>query len=164
MKADGRNEDDVVNMGGSGVNIVEGYPKMNNKLEDLKRQKYENKTTNVGASSVRIGGESDVISAMDVGDGYEDDTIFEEDTRCAKVNNVGATRACSDNVIVTNMNICSTTLARTVRDSVQSMTEPGLSRSRSKLQGQRAGEQSSSARCSPLRGTRRPSTSTRTTR
>ena len=74
IEADGRNEDDVVNLGGSGVNIVEGYPKMNNKLEDLKREKYENKKTNVGASSVRIGGESEVISAMDVGDGYKDDT------------------------------------------------------------------------------------------
>ena len=74
IEADGRNEDDVVNLGGIGVNIVEGYQKMNNKLEDLKREKYENKKTNVGASSVRIGGESEVISAMDVGDGYEDDT------------------------------------------------------------------------------------------
>ena len=36
----------------------------------------------------------------------------------------------SDNDIVTNMTICSTTLARTVRDSVESMTEPELSESR----------------------------------
>ena len=46
------------------------------------------------------------------------------------MNNVGATRACSDNVIVTNMNICSTTLARTVRDSVESMTKPEHAESR----------------------------------
>ena len=35
-----------------------------------------------------------------------------------------------DNDIVTNMTICSTTLARTVRDSVESMTEPELAESR----------------------------------
>ena len=125
-KAHGRNEDDVVIVGGGEVNIAKGCLKINN----------------MEASSLRIGGGSEVNSAMNDGD---------EDTECAKVNNVGATRACSDIDIVTNMTICSITLARTVRDSVKSRTEPGLSRSRS------------STMCSPLRGTRRPSTRTSTT-
>ena len=89
------------------MNIAKGCPKINN----------------VEVSTVRIGGGSEVNSAMNDGD---------EDTECAKVNNVGATRACSENDIVTNTTISSTILARTVRDSVQSMIEPELSRSRSK--------------------------------
>ena len=56
--------------------------------------------------------------------------VEEGDKGCPKVNNVGAKRVCPNFDILSNMNVCSVTLARTVRDGAMGMLETRPPRSR----------------------------------
>ena len=97
--------------------------------------------------------------------------VEEGDKGCPKVNNVGAKRVCHNFDIVSNMNVCTVTLVRTVRDGAMGMFETGSSpsspRSRSRQRARsssRQGAGSSSSTSSPLRGTLKTITMTSTSR
>ena len=105
-----------------GVNIgsveEEGCPKENqgeNCCRNVQNVKYN---TGCQERNVEVvgGGEVNIQMMNDV----------DVDKGCSKLTNVGATRACSDIDIVTNMTICNTTLARTVRDSMNQVPGPYL--------------------------------------
>ena len=143
--------------GGGGVNIgsveIAGCPKENGGENCGRNENVQNAKYSKGSQerSVEVGGGGGVnIPVME---------YVEGDKGCPKVKNVGATRVCSNFDILSNMNVCSVTLARTVRDGAMGMLETRPPRSRSR---QRAA--SSSTTNSPLRGTLKTSTMTSTSR